>query len=114
MQGKEAGLTAALLQSLRWRLDKAAVASDRCQVLASYIENDILMLRRVRLITQHVKSERSMLLQASHTYTVWFWCPDMLQLASKGVHAVMYGCIIGRCMAKYASTGVQTGPVLLF
>lgn len=47
MQGLEAGLTAALLQSLRWRLDKAATASDRCQVLASYIENDLLMLRQV-------------------------------------------------------------------
>lgn len=45
VQGGEAGLAAALLQSLRWRLDKAATASDRCQVLASYIKNDLLMLR---------------------------------------------------------------------
>ena len=48
MQGGEAGLAAALLQSLRWRLDKAATASDRCQVLASYIEHDLLMLRQVQ------------------------------------------------------------------
>lgn len=47
MQGGEAGLTAALLQALRWRLDKAATASDRCQVLASYIESDLLVLRQV-------------------------------------------------------------------
>lgn len=47
MQGGEAGLAAALLQALCWRLDKAASASDRCQVLASYIENDFLMLRQV-------------------------------------------------------------------
>ena len=36
---------AALLQSLRWRLDKAASATDRCQVLASYVKHDILHLR---------------------------------------------------------------------
>lgn len=47
VQDGEAGLIAALVQSLRWRLDKAATASDRCQVLASYIEHDLLMLRQV-------------------------------------------------------------------
>lgn len=82
MQGKEAGLTAALLQSLRWRLDKAATASDRCQMLASYIENDILMLRQVRLRPQHVK----------HAYSNTWQGHSMLQLASKGAHALMYDC----------------------
>ena len=48
LQGGEAGLAAALLQALRWRLDKATAASDRCQVLASYIENDTLLLRQVK------------------------------------------------------------------
>ena len=78
MQGGEAGLTAALLQSLRWRLDKAATASDRCQMLASYIENDVLMLRQVRLVTQY------------------------------GVHALMYGYLCWQiccqtCMCFHAS-----------
>ena len=45
LQEAEAGLVAAVLQSLRWRLDKAVSAADRCQVLASFARHDILMLR---------------------------------------------------------------------
>ncbi|DBA71406.1 TPA: LisH domain-containing protein armc9 [Trebouxia sp. C0005] len=34
------------LQALRWRLDKAISATDRCQVLSGYIHRDILLLRQ--------------------------------------------------------------------
>ncbi len=48
-QGGDPGLAAALLQALRWRLDKAISATDRCQVLSGYIQRDILLLRSVLL-----------------------------------------------------------------
>ncbi len=49
IQGEHAGLAAALLQALRWRLEKAISATDRCQVLSGYIQRDILLLRSVLL-----------------------------------------------------------------
>ena len=48
-QAGDPGLAAALLQALRWRLDKAISAADRCQVLSGYIQRDILLLRSVLL-----------------------------------------------------------------
>ena len=66
-QDGEAGLTVALLQSLRWRLDKAATASDRCQVLASYIDSDILQLRQVCSISANL------ILLLTQAPTALFW-----------------------------------------
>lgn len=54
-QGGDAGLAAALLQALRWRLDKAISATDRCQVLSGYIQRDILLLRSVLLTSVCLK-----------------------------------------------------------
>lgn len=48
-QNGHPGLAAALLQALRWRLDKAISATDRCQVLSGYIHRDILLLRSIHL-----------------------------------------------------------------
>ena len=48
-QAGDPGLAAALLQALRWRLDKAISAADRCQVLSGYIQRDILLFRSVLL-----------------------------------------------------------------
>ncbi|DBA87577.1 TPA: LisH domain-containing protein armc9, variant 2 [Trebouxia sp. C0004] len=46
LQSGDPGLAAALLQALRWRLDKAISATDQCQVLSGYIQCDILLLRQ--------------------------------------------------------------------
>lgn len=56
-QGGDPGLAAALLQALRWRLDKAISATDRCQVLSGYIQRDILLLRSVRLTSLSLELE---------------------------------------------------------